>query len=148
MESQNCKFAKEAWNILELAYECYTTVKRSKLSMLTTKFENIRIEENETFYEFYAKFNETVNSSHSLGEKILKFKLVSKILRSLPKRFQAKVSDIEEGKDIETTKTDKVVGPFITYEINLPPQEKGKTLVLKIINENLQLLILMMMALK
>lgn len=67
-----------------MAHEENAVVKRSKLQILTTKFENIRMEKNETFYDFYARSNELVNSCPSLGEKISKFKLVSKILRSLP----------------------------------------------------------------
>lgn len=92
---QNCELAKEAWNILELAHEGNAAVKRSKLQTLTKKFENIRMEENETFYDFYARFNEIVNSCHSLGKKIYEYKFVSKILRPLPERFQAKVTAIE-----------------------------------------------------
>ena len=49
------KTAKEAWPILWTTYEGTKTVKDSKLQRLTTSFEEIKMEENESFDEFYAK---------------------------------------------------------------------------------------------
>ena len=42
----NCKRAKEAWKILQVTHEGTSTIKISKLQMLVTKFENIRMHEN------------------------------------------------------------------------------------------------------
>ena len=42
----NCKRAKEAWKILQVTHEGTSTIKISKLQMLATKFENIRMHEN------------------------------------------------------------------------------------------------------
>ena len=42
-----------------------------------------------------------VNSAFSLGECIAESKIVRKILRSLPERFHAKITAIEEVKDID-----------------------------------------------
>ena len=47
--------AKEAWTILQITYEGTKTVKDSKLQRLTTSFEEIKMEEDESFDEFYAK---------------------------------------------------------------------------------------------
>ena len=38
-------------------------MKLFKLQMLTTKFENIRMKEDETFTTFYSELSDTVNSS-------------------------------------------------------------------------------------
>ena len=48
------KVAKEAWTILETTYEGTKAVKTMKLQRLTSSFEEIRMEEDETFDEFYA----------------------------------------------------------------------------------------------
>ena len=93
--------AKEAWTILQTTYEGTKSVKDSKLQRLTTRFEEIKMEEDESFDEFYAKLKDIVNSSFNLGETIPKPKIVRKVLRSLPKRFHAKITAIEESKDIE-----------------------------------------------
>ena len=60
------------------------------------------MEEDETFEEFYAKLKDIVNSAFNLGDHILEPKIVRKVLRSLPKRFHAKITMIEESKDIDT----------------------------------------------
>ena len=46
---------KEALTILETTYEDTKAVKTVKLQRLTSSFEEIRMEEDETFDEFYAK---------------------------------------------------------------------------------------------
>ena len=47
--------AKEAWTILETTHEGTKAIKTMKLHRLTSSFEEIRMEEDETFDEFYAK---------------------------------------------------------------------------------------------
>ena len=43
------KSAKEAWTILQTTYEGTKAVKDSKLQRLTTSFEEIKIEEDDSF---------------------------------------------------------------------------------------------------
>ena len=76
-------------------------IKDSKLQRLTTSFEEIKMEDDESFDEFYAKLKNIVNSAFNLGEQIPKPKIVRKVLRSLPGRFHAKITNIEESKDID-----------------------------------------------
>ena len=59
------------------------------------------MEEDESFDEFYAKLKDIVNSALNLGKTILEPKIVRKVLRSLLKRFHAKITAIEESKDID-----------------------------------------------
>ena len=93
--------AKEAWTILQTTYEGTKAVKDSKLQRLTTSFEEIKMEEDESFDEFYDKLKDIVNSTFNLGETIPEPKIVRNVLRSLPERFHAKITAIEESKDID-----------------------------------------------
>lgn len=52
--------------------------------MLTTRFEEIRMKDDETFDDFYANLNDIDNSSFNLVERIPESKIVRKIIRSLP----------------------------------------------------------------
>ncbi|RVX16170.1 hypothetical protein CK203_014391 [Vitis vinifera] len=61
-----CTLAKEAWDILQVTHEGTNVVKVSKLQMLTSKFETIRMEDHENFGEFHAKLMDIVNSSFNL----------------------------------------------------------------------------------
>ena len=93
--------AKEAWIILQTTYEGTKAVKDSKLQRLTTSFEEIKMEEDESFDEFYDKLKDIVNSTFNLGETIPEPKIVRNVLRSLPERFHAKIIAIKESKDID-----------------------------------------------
>ena len=62
------EIGKEAWTILQTTYEGTKAVKDSKLQRLTTSFEEIKMEEDESFDEFYAKLKDIVNSTFNLGE--------------------------------------------------------------------------------
>ena len=93
--------AKEAWTILQTTYEGTKTVKDSKFQRLTTSFKEKKMEEDESFDEFYAKLKDIVNSAFNFGEIIPEPKIVRKVLRSLPERFHAKITSIEESKNID-----------------------------------------------
>ena len=88
--------AKEARTILQNTYEGTKAVKDSKFQRLTTSFEEIRMDDDEMFDEFYAKLKDIVNLAFNLGENISEPKIVRKILRSLPERSHAKITAIEE----------------------------------------------------
>ena len=79
--------AKEAWEILETTYEGTKKVKDTKLQILTTWFEELKMSEDESFDSFYSKLNEVVFNKFNLGEKTEDSKIVRKILQSLPKAF-------------------------------------------------------------
>ena len=64
-------------------------------------FEEIKMKKDESFDEFYAKLKDIVNSAFNLRETISKPQIIRKVLRSLPKRFHAKITVIEESKDID-----------------------------------------------
>ena len=102
--------AKEVSEILEITYEGTKKVKDTKLQILTTRFEELKMIENESFDSFYRKLNEVVVSKFNLGEKIEDFKIVRKILRSLPESFCAKVTTIEESKDLDDIKVQELIG--------------------------------------
>ena len=101
---------KKAWTILQTTYERTKAVKDSKLQRLITSFEVIKMEEDELFDNFYAKLKDIMNSAFNLGETILEPKIVRKVFRSLPKRFHAKITAIEESKDIDKIPLTELVG--------------------------------------
>ena len=94
------EIAKEAWTIFKTIYEGTKLVKTVKLQRLNSSFEEKMIEEDESFDEFFAKLKDIVNSAFNFGESIVEPKIVKKILRSLPKRFHAKITAIEEERTL------------------------------------------------
>ena len=83
----NVEVAHTTWNILQTVHEGTKAVKINKLQQLTSKFESIRMSDDESFDELYAKLNDIVNSAYNLGEIYDQNKIVRKILRSLTEDF-------------------------------------------------------------
>ena len=128
------KTLQEAWTILQTTYEGTKVVKDSKFHRLTTSFKEIKMEEDESFDEFYAKLKDIVNSAFNLEETILEPKIVRKVVKSLPERFHAKITAIEESKYIYKIPLTELVGNLQTYELGLSrigKSGKGKSMALK-----------------
>ena len=106
----NVEVAHSAWNILQTMHEGAKVVKINKLQQLTSRFESIRMSDDETFDEFYAKLNDIMNSAFNLGEVYDQPKVVRKVLRSLTEDFRPKVTIITESKDVDTIPVDELVG--------------------------------------
>ena len=85
-------------------------MKDTKLQMPTTQFKELKMIEDKSFNSFYSKLNEVVVRKFNLGEKTKDSKIVRKILRSLPKSFRAKVTAIEESKDLDDIKVRELIG--------------------------------------
>ena len=94
---------------METTYEGTKKVKDTKLYMLTTRFEELKMRKDESFDSFYEKQNEVVIGKFNLGEKMEDSKIVRKILRSLLESFHAKVTTIEESKDLDEIKIQELI---------------------------------------
>lgn len=112
-----CSEAKEAWAILKTAHENTSKVRISRLQLLTTKFENLRMKEDEFISDFNIRLRDIANTFFALGEKISKENLGRKILGSLSKKFDIKVTTIEEAQDLSNIKVDELIGSLHTFEM-------------------------------
>ena len=92
------------------------------------------MEKDDSFNEFYAKLKDIVNFEFNFGETIPKLKIVRKVLRSLLKRYDAKIIAIEKSKDIDQIPLIELVSNLQTYELGLSRIEKSsksKSMALK-----------------
>ena len=131
----NVEIAYTAWNILQTMHEGTKVVKINKLQQLTSRFESIKMQDDESFDEFYAKLNDIVNPTFNLGEVYDQPKIVRKILRSLIDEFRPKVTAIIESKDVDFIPVDELVGSLQSYESNLPNTNKSKSMALKTVDD-------------
>ena len=132
----NVEIAHTAWNILQTVHEGIKAIKINKLQQLTIRFESIRMFDDETFDEFYAKLNDIVNFAYNLGEIYDQPKIVRKILRSLTEDFRHKVTAITESNDVDSIAIDELVGSLQSYELDLPKTSKSKSMALKSVDVN------------
>jgi hypothetical protein len=111
--------AKAMWDKLISSYEGNEKVKDAKLQTYRLQFEQLKMNEDETVNKFFLRVEELVNAMKALGEKIEEASLVQKILRSLPDRFNPKVSAIEELNDLKYLAFDQLLGTLTAYEMRI-----------------------------
>ena len=76
----NVEVTHTAWNILQTVHEGIKAIKINKLQQLTSKFENIRMSDDESFDEFYAKLNDIVSFAYNLVKSMINLKLLGRFL--------------------------------------------------------------------
>lgn len=77
------------------------------------------MDEDEYASDFNIILRDIANNSFSLGEKMSEEKLVRNILKYLPKKFEMKVTSIEEAQDLSTLKVDELMGSLQTFEVSI-----------------------------
>jgi hypothetical protein len=111
--------AKAMWDKLVNSYEGNEKVKGAKLQTYRLKFEQLKMNEDETISKYFLRVEELVNAMKGLGETFDDSLLVQKILRSLPDKFNPKVSAIEELNDLKTLSIDQLLGTLTAYEMRI-----------------------------
>jgi hypothetical protein len=75
------------------------------------------MKEDEDIVAYFLRLDKTVNAIIGLGEEIEEPIIVQKVLRSLPMRFNPKISTLEEISDLKSISMDELDGIFTTYEM-------------------------------
>jgi hypothetical protein len=96
----HCDATKEIWDKLQNIYEGDAKVKGAKLQTYRGKFEHLKMKEDEDIATYILQVDERVNAIRGLGEEIKGSVIFPKLLRSLPMRFDLKVSALEERVDL------------------------------------------------
>lgn len=101
---QECKIAKAAWDTLQIAFEGTNKVKVNvnKLHMITSGFEALQMQNDETIAEYHKKVKDMENEVASLEEPMSQKKILRKLLRLLPSLFDRKIYAIKDAHDITT----------------------------------------------
>ncbi|XP_073133813.1 uncharacterized protein [Henckelia pumila] len=95
----DCVTAKDVWDFLQEHCEGTESVKRTRMRLLNTRFENLKMEEDETIATYDQCLREIATETFTLGEPIENERLVNKVLLYLPERFNGKIWALEEVKD-------------------------------------------------
>ena len=111
----NCSFAKEMWDKLQTTNEGDSKVKEAKLQTYRGQFEHLRMNEDEDTTSYILQVDQLVNTIRGLGEEVDEAIVVRKILRSLPKSFNPKISALEERTDLNIMTVDQLHGTLVAY---------------------------------
>ena len=89
----------------------------------------------------FTRFADIINDLKSLGKVYPNNKQVKKILRSLPKTWETKVTAIQEAEDLKTLPLEKLLGSLMTYELTqkqhaqVDEEKKRRTVAFKSTNQ-------------
>ena len=85
------------------------------------------MKESENIAAYILIVDEIVNSITGLGEEFNESMIVQKVLRSLPLRYDAKVSAIEESRDFTKLTMDELHGILTAYKMRINIENEQPT---------------------
>ncbi|GKF83916.1 hypothetical protein Tco_0248814, partial [Tanacetum coccineum] len=92
-------------------------VKDDKIDLLVQQYKQFVISEDEFIDTTFAKFNTIITSLKALDEGYFSKNCVMKFLRALHPKWRAKVTAIEESKNLKSLSFDELIGNLKFYEM-------------------------------
>ncbi|GJV52818.1 hypothetical protein Tco_1448559 [Tanacetum coccineum] len=112
-----CNTAKEIWKTLLITHQGNSQVKDNKIDLLVQQYEQFVISEDESIDSAFARFNTIITSLKALDEGYSSKNYVRKFLRALHPKWRAKVTAIEESKDLTSLSLDELIGNLKAHEM-------------------------------
>ncbi|GJU72663.1 hypothetical protein Tco_1264068 [Tanacetum coccineum] len=112
-----CNTAKEIWKTLLITHQGNNQVKDNKIDLLVQQYEQFVISEDESIDSAFARFNTIITSLKALDEGYSSKNYVRKFLRALHPKWRAKVTAIEESKDLTSLSLDELIGNLKVHEM-------------------------------
>ncbi|GJU22632.1 hypothetical protein Tco_1155974 [Tanacetum coccineum] len=112
-----CKTAKDIWQSLLITHQGNSQVKDNKIDLLVQQYEQFTILEEESIDSGFARFNTIITSLKALDEGFSSKNYVRKFLRALHPKWRAKVTAIEESKDLSSLALDELIGNLKVHEV-------------------------------
>ncbi|GJW62283.1 hypothetical protein Tco_0111618 [Tanacetum coccineum] len=111
-----CKTTKEIWKTFLIIHQGYSRVKDYKIDLLVQKYKQFTIVEEESIDNAFTRFNTIITSLITLDEGYSSKNYVWKFLRALHPKWQAKVTTIEESKDLISLLLNELISNLKVHE--------------------------------
>ncbi|GKD27608.1 retrovirus-related pol polyprotein from transposon TNT 1-94, partial [Tanacetum coccineum] len=92
-------------------------VKDTKIDLLVQQYKQFVISKDKSIDSAFAKFNTIITSLKALDEGYFSKNYVRKFLRALHPKWRAKVTTIEESKDLTSLSLDELIGNLKVHEM-------------------------------
>ncbi|GJV27258.1 zf-CCHC domain-containing protein [Tanacetum coccineum] len=112
-----CKTAKEIWDTLLITHQGNSQVKDNKIDLFVQLYEQFTILKEESIDNAFARFNIIITSLKVIDEGFSSKNYVRKFLRALHPKWHAKITTIEESKDLTSLSLDELIGNLKVYEV-------------------------------
>ncbi|XP_015572621.2 uncharacterized protein LOC107260952 [Ricinus communis] len=107
---------KAVWDYLKESFEGTDRVKPVKLLMLNREFELLKMKNDELVKDYSSRMMDLVNQIRLYGEALPYQRVVEKIMVSVPRKFEAKISAIEESCDLQRLTVDELTSKLVAQE--------------------------------
>lgn len=111
-----CDSPKQAWERLKEEFMGSNKTIQQQVINLRREFENLKIKESETIKQYSDRTMATVNNIRLLGEDFSDSRVVEKVITTLPKRFESKISLLEDSRDLTTISLSELVNFLYALE--------------------------------
>ncbi|CAI8600848.1 unnamed protein product [Vicia faba] len=101
IEPADAKNAKDAWDKLKLSCKGVEKTQKTKLQSMRREYERYEMSNSETVEQYFSLAQDLVNKMTVYGEDISDGKVVEKILRTIPIKFDHVVTTIIETHDLD-----------------------------------------------
>ncbi|XP_016732863.1 uncharacterized protein [Gossypium hirsutum] len=95
-----CESPKQAWDKLKEEFQGTERIRQRQLLTLRRDFENLKMKEEEIVKQYSNKIMAIVNSIRLLEDQFSEARIVEKVISTLPERYKAKVSSLEDSRDL------------------------------------------------
>ncbi|GJY15920.1 retrovirus-related pol polyprotein from transposon TNT 1-94 [Tanacetum coccineum] len=107
-----------------ITHQGNSQVKDNKIDLLVQQYEQFVISEDESIDSAFARFNTIITSLKALDEGYSSKNYVRKFLRALHPKWRAKVTAIEESKDLTSLSLDELIGNLKVHEMIIKKDSK------------------------
>ncbi|XP_052480565.1 uncharacterized protein LOC128034977 [Gossypium raimondii] len=111
-----CETPKQAWDKLKEEFQGTERTRQQQLLNLRRDFENLKMREEETVKQYADRIMAVVNSIRLLGEHFDEARIVEKVLSTLPERYEAKISSLEDSRDLASISLTELINTFYAQE--------------------------------
>ncbi|GJQ95761.1 zf-CCHC domain-containing protein [Tanacetum coccineum] len=119
-----CNTTKEIWKTFLITHQGNSQVKDNKIDLFVQQYEQFVISKDESIDSAFARFNTIITRLKALDEGYSSKNYVRKFLRALHPKWRAKVTAIEESKDLTSLSLDELIGNLKVHEMIINKDSK------------------------
>ncbi|XP_022867940.1 uncharacterized protein LOC111387601 [Olea europaea var. sylvestris] len=97
-----CEIAKDAWDKLQEEFRGNARIRQMQVLNLRREYETLKMKDSESIKEYSDRLMKVVNQIRLLGDDLSDRRVVEKVLISLPEKFEAKISSLEDSRDLSS----------------------------------------------
>ncbi|KAK5774731.1 hypothetical protein PVK06_042587 [Gossypium arboreum] len=111
-----CESPKQAWNKLKEEFQGTKRTRQQQLLNLRRDFENLKMNEEETVKQYSDRIMVVANNIRLLGEQFSEVRIMEKVISTLPKRYEAKISSFEDSRDLTSISLIELINALYAQE--------------------------------